>query len=210
MIFQQISVGGNKNFAYYICDDLKREAAFVDPSFSPEKLLVIADEMGVRVKYVINTHSHEDHTNGNQKVVKETKAKIVGYGVKGRNTIAVKDGDELEIGGAKLRILYTPGHTDDSICILADHNLVTGDTLFVGRVGSTRTKDDALKQYQSLQRLMEELPDDTDIFPGHDFGVRPLSTLRYEKDNNPFLNTKDFNEFVFLKRYWAKKLKKNG
>jgi glyoxylase-like metal-dependent hydrolase (beta-lactamase superfamily II) len=207
MIFQQISVGGRKNFGYYICDEQKKEAAFIDPSFSPEKLLGIAEEMGAAVKYVINTHSHEDHTNGNKKVVKETGAVVAGYGLKGKKTLRLKNGSKIELGGSILDIIHTPGHTNDSICIKAEHNLITGDTLFVGRVGSTKTIKDARKQYESLQKLMETIPNDTDVFPGHDFGVRPLSTIRYEKDNNPFLNTKNFEEFVFLKRYWAKKKK---
>lgn len=208
MIFQQISVGGKKNFAYYLCDENQNSAIFVDPSFSPEKLLVIAEEMGAEVKYVINTHSHDDHVNGNKKVASETGATVVGYGVKGKKTLSVEDGSELELGETVLHIYHTPGHTDDSICIRADQNLITGDTLFVGRVGSTKTVADAKKQYESLQKLVENLANDTDVFPGHDFGVRPLSTIRYEKDNNPFLNTKSFEEFVFLKRYWAKKRKK--
>lgn len=203
--FQQISVGGEKNFGYYLCDEQERVCAFIDPSFTPEKFFVIAKEMSAEVKYVINTHSHKDHTDGNKEVQKQTKAKLVGYGVKGKNTIKVKDGSELELGNSTIKIIHTPGHTKDSICIHIDNYVLTGDTLYVGMVGGTESKKDAKTLYESLQRLATMLPDGTEVFPGHDLGVRPFSTIRYEKDNNPFLNVKDFKEFLFLKWYWAKK-----
>lgn len=193
-----------------MCSEHEGVAALIDPSFAPEKFLVIAEEMGVKIQYVFNTHGHEDHTNGNETVLKKTDAILVGFGVNGRNTISVQDGSEIQLGSTVVRILHTPGHTDDSITIFADNNIVTGDTLFVGRVGSTKFREDARKQYDSLKRLLVELPDDADMFPGHDVGVRPFSTLRYERDNNPFLNAKDFNEFIYLKRFWAKREKEKS
>ncbi len=205
MIFQQITVDGKENFGYYLCDESENVAAFVDPSYTPEKFLVIAKEMGAEVLYVINTHSHKGHANGNKEVLKQTKAKLVGYGVKGRRVIPVKNESTLMLGQTELTFYHTPGHTKDSICVLADKNLITGDTLFVGAVGSTENQQEAQTLYDTLHNLMDVMPDDVNIFPGHDKGVRPFSTIRYEKDNNPFLNTQGFKEFMFLRQYWAKK-----
>jgi hydroxyacylglutathione hydrolase len=204
VIFQQISTGGMKNFGYYICDEQAQVAAFVDPSFMPEKFLVMAGEMNAKVQYVFNTHGHEDHTNGNEAIQKKTGAKVVGFNVKGRGTIRVEDGAELALGGVTIRVIHTPGHTEDSICLRVGDCLLTGDTLFVGKVGSSPLTDDARQLFNTLHNLMK-LPDASEIYPGHDFGLRPFSTLRNEKDNNPFLNTASFNEFVLLKRYWAQK-----
>ncbi len=204
VIFQQFSVGGEKNFGYFIADEQACVAALVDPSYVPEIFLAIAGEINARVQYVFNTHSHEDHTNGNEAIQKKTGAKVVGFDVKGRGAVSVEDGAELTLGAVKVKVIHTPGHTPDSICLVIDGYLLTGDTLYVGKVGGTAQAEDGLRLYDSLRKLMH-LPDESEVYPGHDFGLRSSATLRNEKDNNPFLYTRNINEFMLLRQYWAKK-----
>jgi len=208
MIFEQIRTGGDRNFAYLIGDEETKRAALVDPSNSPDACVDHAESRGLTVVYVINTHGHYDHTDGNQTACRRTGAKVVGYGR--RAEVSVGDGDRLGLGKLSLEILHTPGHTDDCICILAEGYLVTGDTLFVGKVGGTDFSSGAQQEFESLKKLMQ-LPDDTSIWPGHDYGVAPTSTIGHEKETNPFIQRLgDFDDFVDLKRNWAEYKRKHG
>ncbi len=109
----------------------------------------------------------------------------------------------INIGTVKLEIITAPGHTPDSICIKAGTNLVTGDTLFVGKVGGTYSIEDAVAEFESLKKIMS-LPPETEIWPGHNYGVKPHSTVAYELENNPFiLRLADFDSFLWLKQNWA-------
>jgi glyoxylase-like metal-dependent hydrolase (beta-lactamase superfamily II) len=209
MIFQQIPVGGDRNFAYLVGDEASGLAAVVDPAFHPEKVLDEVEAHGLRVKYVINTHDHYDHTSGNAAVLQKTGAQLVGYGV-GSGGVSVKDGDELELGELRLRIIHTPGHTPDSICILAQNNLMTGDTLFVGKVGGTGFGADAREEYDSLHAKLLLLPDEVEVWPGHDYGVQPRSTIGHEKKTNPFLLRENFEAFLDLKKNWLAYKEEHG
>jgi glyoxylase-like metal-dependent hydrolase (beta-lactamase superfamily II) len=111
--------------------------------------------------------------------------------------------------------LCTPGHTEDSICVLVKApgepgKLVTGDTLFVGKVGGTGYGDDARAEYDSLHEKLLRLPDDTEVWPGHDYGVAPSSTIGREKKTNPFLLCESFETFVELKRNWLRYKAEHG
>jgi glyoxylase-like metal-dependent hydrolase (beta-lactamase superfamily II) len=166
-----------RNFAYLIGDDVTKGAAVVDPSFDPAKILAIAKQHDLTIKYLINTHDHYDHVDGNDYILANTKAEL----------LQPKDGEEINLGTVKLKIIATPGHSDDSICILVDrHKLITGDTLFVGSVGRVWSKDGAKAQVKSLQKLMQ-LPEETEVYPGHDYGDRPVSTIEIEKQTNPYI-----------------------
>ncbi len=203
MIFEQIRVGGYRNFSYLIGDEKRDAAAVVDPSFSPQRVLEIAESHGLIIIYIINTHSHGDHINGNHYLRTKTGAKILGY--EGRSSdldVGVKDGEVIELGTLKLNIIHTPGHTDDGICILVEGRLLTGDTLFVGKVGGTDYGSGAKQQYESLHRKLLVLDDSVKIYPGHDCGVKPSSTMEEEKRSNPFLLQSSFEDFVSLKKNW--------
>ena len=120
------------------------------------------------------------------------------------------DGDFLDLGDLKIQVLLTPGHTPDSICIKAGDRLVTGDTLFVGKVGGTYGADDAREEFFSLKKLMS-LPPETTVWPGHDYGVRPHSTIGDELKNNPFITRlNDFDDFLWLKQNWAEYKKEHN
>ena len=209
MIFEQVRVGGDRNFAYIVGDEQSKEAAAVDPSCNPELVLTKIKDYGLTLTYVINTHGHYDHTGGNSYMLQHTDAKLAAYGA-GRTGIDVKDGDVLKLGALDLAIIHAPGHTADGICILADGKLMTGDTLFVGKVGGTGFGKDARAEYDALHRKLLTLPGETEVWPGHDYGVAPTSTIDHEKKTNPFLLCTSFDAFVDLKKNWAEYKRVHG
>ncbi len=209
MFFKQLKLGGDRNFSYIIGDEVSREAAVVDPAYRPDEILRIADENNFKIKYIINTHGHHDHTGGNQELKDRTDAELIFFDcdIQGRR---IRDGEEIYLGETPLTIIHTPGHTHDSICILAEGKLMTGDTLFVGKVGGTSTDRSAKEEYDSLHKKLLVLPDETEVYPGHDYGVRPSSTIGDERSGNPFLIQPDFNSFLYLKNHWTEYKKKHG
>jgi glyoxylase-like metal-dependent hydrolase (beta-lactamase superfamily II) len=201
MIFEQILIGGDRNFAYLVGDERSRKAAVVDPAYHPEKLLEKAEKHSLKIKYVINTHDHYDHNSGNDYILKRTGADLVGYGLR-KPAISIKDQEELLLGGLKIKFIYTPGHTSDSICILTENKLMTGDTLFVGKVGGTGFGQDARQEYDCLHKKLMVLPDEVEVWPGHDVGLAPSSTIGKEKKTNPFLLRESYESFLDLKKNW--------
>ncbi len=212
MIFEQIAVGGDRNFAYLVGDDETRRAAVVDPAFNPELVLERASAHGLDIVYLLNTHAHYDHAGGNEVVLARTAAEWV---MRPRSQDEPPAPRTLSLGRLTLELLPTPGHTPDSVCIHVQEpgspgKLITGDTLFVGKVGGTDYEAGARAEYDSLHRVLLALPDETEVWPGHDVGVRPHSTIGDERRTNPFLLRKSFEEFVELKRGWLAYKKAHG
>jgi glyoxylase-like metal-dependent hydrolase (beta-lactamase superfamily II) len=206
-IFEQIRTGGDRNFGYLIGDRGAGVAALIDPSYDPKTLVERATAQGLEIKMIINTHGHSDHTNGNRRARKLTGAPLAAHrSASSRPDIELEDGQSLKIGSLSLRFLHVPGHADDHVLIhLAEQQVaITGDLLFVGKIGGTGSDREARVEYESLRRVIAELPDDTTIWPGHDYGCRPSSTIALEKATNPFLRCGDFDDFLKLKRSWAK------
>ena len=187
-----------QNFAYVIGDEKARIAAIVDPAWEVQKLLDICRDLGLKVTLVINTHTHHDHIEGNNLVARETGAKIVMHeSSRLRKDIAVKDGDTIEIGALKAKVIHTPGHCPDHICILVDGKLLTGDLLFVGECGRTDLPgSNPSDMYESLFHKILPLQDSIEVYPGHDYGGRPSSTIGYERKNNYVLKPRTREEFV--------------
>ena len=210
MIFEQIRTGGDRNFAYLVGDETTGEAVVVDPANDPEKVLARAAHHGLEVVYLVNTHGHYDHAGGNDTVLARTGAKLLRAGPGG-----VADGETFSLGEVGFTCIHTPGHTPDSMCVLftapgGPGRLVTGDTLFVGKVGGTGYGEDARAEYDSLHGKLMTLPEDTEVWPGHDYGTAPSSTIGREKRTNPFLLRESFEAFVELKRNWAAYKKEHG
>lgn len=211
MFFKQLKAGGDRNFSYIIADETTCEAAVIDPASSPDEELSVLKQRGLTLKYIINTHDHFDHTGGNVFLAERTGAKIAMHeSARSHCDIGMGDGDVLLLGSLGLKIIHTPGHTYDSICILVEKELVTGDTLFVGKVGGTGYGSDARDEYDSLHNKLMTLPADTRVWPGHDYGVRPSSTIGDEKCENPFILRDSFESFVELKRNWLEYKRKHG
>ncbi len=211
MIFYQIDAGGDRNFAYLMADTDNGRAALFDPPPDTERYMPLVTKHGLTVDYVVVTHGHDDHTWGADRAKQETGGKVVAHPSNPtRIDIAVEDGDTLELGSVALKVFHTPGHTGDSICILGADKLVTGDTLFVGKVGGTGYGNDARQEYDSLHGKLMKLDDSIEVYPGHDYGVAPSSTIGNERATNPFLLRKSFEDFVDLKKNWLQYKKEHG
>jgi hydroxyacylglutathione hydrolase len=196
--FKQIQQHGD-NFSYIIADQSTKQAAVVDSSFNASEIIKIIKTNKLELKYIINTHGHSDHTAGNTELRSLFKAKLVTY--KQSKTpcdIAVEDGDELSLGKISLRIIYSPGHTPDSICILVNkEKLLTGDTLFVGECGRTDLPGGNSKiMYDSLFNKLLKLGDAVEVFPGHDYGSKGSSTIGEESKSNYTLQPRSLEGFI--------------
>ncbi len=198
MILEQIPLGMGKNFAYIFGDETTREAAVIDPGYNVEKIFKQIQQLKVHVKYIFNTHSHGDHVSGNSQMKEKTGAKIVAHVKSPRpKDITVRDQDTLEIGRLKVKVIHTPGHTPDGICLLVDNKLFTGDTLFVGECGRTDlSSSSAEDMYHSLFDKILALDDDVEVYPGHDYGSKPSSTIGYERKTNYTLEKRTLEEFI--------------
>lgn len=188
MLFKQIKAVGD-NFSYIIADTETKEAAVVDPSFNIKPIIKILEENILRLKYIICTHNHFDHTAEADFFKARFAAKVVAHKLSSiERDIEVEDGSVIDVGSIKITVIHTPGHTEDSICLLFDNKLLTGDTLFVGGYGRTDLPGgDAEKLYHSLYGKILKLDDSIEIYPGHDYGPTPSSTIGFEKICNPAL-----------------------
>jgi hydroxyacylglutathione hydrolase len=194
-------------------DRAAKKAVLIDPAFSPEMMVERATAQGLTITHIINTHGHSDHINGNAKAVALTGAPIAAHpDCPSMPDIMLKDNSELQVGTLTLQFVYTPGHIDDHLVVYEKQNalLITGDLIFVGKVGGTDNDADARVEWDSLQRVLKTFPDHATIWPGHDYGVRPASTLALERESNPFLQCADVDDFLRLKKEWAVYKKQMG
>lgn len=211
MLVKQFRMGGDRVFGYLVADSVSRQAAAIDPAYTPEQIAAWARDQGYTIVYVLNTHGHEDHTNGNNAMARLTGVQALGYGaIDPRTGTRLVDGATLPLGELAIRVIHTPGHAPDAVCYLVNGALFTGDTLFVGKVGGTDFGAGAEAEYRSLHDKLLTLPDDTVVFPGHDVGVAPTSTIGHERATNPFLLQPDYDAFLHLKRNWAAYKEEHG
>ena len=208
---KQIEVGEHAVYAYLIGDTQTGEAMVVDPADDVDVLISLAAESGLRISAIVNTHGHVDHIMGNAEMKAKTGAGIIIHEAEAAYLEkigdfwlemfaarksppadrVVRDGDELTVGAQRWRVLHTPGHTPGSICLYQASLGVclTGDTLFVGSVGRVDGPRSSGEQLlASIDNRLLTLPDDTLIYPGHNYGVAPFSTIAMERAENPFLN----------------------
>jgi hydroxyacylglutathione hydrolase len=207
--FLQLHLGGDRNFCYLIGDLKSGEAAAVDPGFKAGKFAEAATDRNLKIQKILLTHGHSDHVDEAGELARITKAAV--YAGKDENVpgaVAVNDGERLYLGKRPIVVYHTPGHTPGHTCYLFEKKLMTGDLLFCGKVGGTGRHfpgSSPEAEWKSLQRIMK-LPDDIQIFPGHDYyggqGSMQSSTVGYEKLNNPFLLCKSYQAFIHLKDTW--------
>ena len=202
----QMEVGLLQNFCEILYCPGTREAAIVDPAWEVDRLLREVERRDLRVTAALITHTHHDHIEGVDLLVEKTGAKVVvspreAERVRGpgRTLVDAIDGRTIAIGGRGVRALETRGHTIGGTCYLADGYVVTGDVMFVGGCGRTDfSGGDTAEMWRSLQRLMR-LPEETRVYPGHNYGETETSTIAHEIRSNPFLRCATFEEFRALR-----------
>lgn len=204
----QVEVGLLQNFNELIADPASGECAVVDPAYEPDRLLRLAAERSLRLTTVLVTHTHHDHIDAVEAICAATAA-VVRVGAReadnvhraapSARVVPVADGEEVPIGGLRLRAISTPGHTVDGMSYYTGEAVITGDTLFVGGVGRTDFPGgDPGTLFRSLQKILA-LPEETRVYPGHDYGATPTSTVAWERDTNPYLRCRTAEEFIALR-----------
>lgn len=208
MIFKQIPVGMMANFVYLIGCESTKKAAVVDPSADAPELHALVEENGLEIEYIFATHGHGDHVGGvSSLLARATGAKVVVHSgdaqaLKGAGIptdVIVEDGDKVKIGKIEVEVIHTPGHTPGGMCLLVEGKLITGDTLFVGNCGRSDLPGGSMEQlFDSLHKRIKALDDDIEVYPGHDYGVQPTSTIGREKATNPTLTCTTLEEFAMV------------
>lgn len=194
----QIPVGNMQNFSYIIYDEHEKVGAIIDPSWDLEKIFEFLEKNNISAKFIINTHTHFDHVLGNDQVAEITKAAIIQHE---KSTLkkdrSVREGEIINIGQVELEVLYTPGHSEDSICLIMNkESIITGDTLFVGNIGRVDLPGSSpANMYDSLSRVAK-LDGSLVVYPGHNYGMTPTSTILNERTNNTMLNFKSKQAFL--------------
>jgi len=197
MLFKQIKYRGD-NFSYIIADETSREAAIVDPSLNQDVLMKSIKDQKLKLNYIIDTHGHGDHTAGNDDLKRASGAQIVAHKISDvKKDVSVEDGDILKLGKITIKVIHTPGHTPDSISLLVDGKTLTGDALFIGECGRTDLPGgNPTDMYHSLFDKLGKLDDKIEVYPGHDYGPKPSSTIGEQKRTNYVLEKRTLEEFL--------------
>lgn len=197
MRLEQIRSCGD-NFSYLVWDEDSLDAVAIDPGFNPERVVSVARKEGVKVRLAIATHHHADHSSGLLAMKKELGTEVAAHRSSPiEKDLGLEDGQEIAIGGLLVRVIHTPGHTTDGISVIIDGAVFTGDTLFVGECGRTDLPGgDSEALYRSLFGKLLKLPDGMKVYPGHDYGSRPSSTIGEERRTNYTLKDRTLEEFV--------------
>ncbi|MDR3782109.1 MAG: MBL fold metallo-hydrolase [Candidatus Nitrosotalea sp.] len=198
MKVHQLKVGNMQNFTYVLEDEDTREAVIIDPSWDLDLVIETLERNALKVKYVINTHHHFDHTIGNDAIVKYTKSKILQHESSTlKNDMRLTNGEKIKFGNSELTVMHTPGHSKDSICLVGDGKIFSGDALFVGNCGRVDLPGgSAIELYHSLFDIIYKLDDNLMLYPGHNYGTSPNSTIGKEKKTNFVLQPRTEEEFV--------------
>jgi sulfur dioxygenase len=202
MIFKQIFDTESSTYTYLIASAKGREAVIIDPVIeNVDNYIKVLRELDLKLVKVIDTHIHADHVTGATKLKKATNCTTL----MGEHTpadaveIKVKDGEIIEIDNLKIKSLYTPGHTSDSYSFLLDNYLFSGDTLLINGTGRTDFQNGSSKDaYNSLFNNILKLPEETLVYPGHDYNGKFSSTIGNEKKYNPRLQVKSEDEYIDL------------
>ena len=202
MIFKQVFDTKTSTYTYLIASAKGREAVIIDPVLeNVEEYISVLKQLDLKLVKVIDTHIHADHITGASKLKQATNC----ITIMGEHTpadtveIKVKDDEIIDIDNLKIKSMYTPGHTSDSYSFLLDNYLFTGDTLLINGTGRTDFQNGSSKDsYNSLFNNILKLPEETLVYPGHDYNGKFSSTIGKEKKYNPRLQVKSEDEYIDL------------
>ena len=202
MIFKQVFDTKSSTYTYIIASGKGREAVIIDPVIeNVESYIRLLNELDLKLVKVIDTHIHADHVTGASKLKRATNCSTL----MGEHTpadaveIKVKDDEIIKIDQIEIKAMYTPGHTSDSYSFLMDNYLFSGDTLLINGTGRTDFQNGSSKDaYNSIFNRLLKLPEDTILYPGHDYNGKECSTIGNEKKFNPRLQVKNVDEYVEL------------
>jgi hydroxyacylglutathione hydrolase len=204
LLIQQYEIGPLNNFLYLLGDPETMEMAIVDPAWDVDFLCKEAKRLGYKITKVFLTHAHPDHVNGLDKLlsiypvpVYISKFEYPPLRPKTQDLIDVTEKDKLTVGKITFDILHTPGHTPGCQCFLTQGQLIAGDTLFIDGCGRCDLPgSDPRQMYHSLYNILMKLPDDTVVYPGHNYGNTPTDTIGGQKQTNPYMQCISLNEFL--------------
>ena len=200
MIFKQLFETKSSTYTYLIASAKGREAVIIDPVLeNVDEYISHLKELDLKLVKVIDTHIHADHITGASKLKSNTNCTII----MGENSpaetvdIKLKDDEIIEIDQLKIRAMFTPGHTSDSYSFLMDNYLFSGDTLLINATGRTDFQNGSSKDaYYSLFHKLLKLPDQTILYPGHDYNGKKSSTIGKEKEHNPRLQVDNVDQYI--------------
>jgi hydroxyacylglutathione hydrolase len=213
---RQLELGPMQNFVYLLGDSEARVCVVVDPAWDIDTIVDTAAADDLTIVGALVTHTHQDHVGGSlaswgmpgripgvEELLGRVPARVYVHKAEheflpglGSDLVKVDNHDTLDVGRLTIRFLHTPGHTPGSQCFLVDGRLISGDTLFIGSCGRTDLPgSDPSEMYDSLTRRLGALPDDTVLFPGHNYGG-PSSTIGDEKRHNPFMRMTALGDFL--------------
>ena len=200
MIFKQVFDQKSSTYTYIIASAEGREALIIDPVIdNVDEYIKLLKNLNLKLVKVIDTHIHADHITGANQLKKKTKCVTI----MGEHTptdaveIKVKDEEIIQLDQLKIKALYTPGHTSDSFSFLMNNCLFSGDTLLINGTGRTDFQNGSAKDaYNSIFNILLKLPDETLLYPAHDYKGEKVSTIGKEKKNNPRLQVNNVDEYV--------------
>jgi sulfur dioxygenase len=200
MIFKQVFDKKSSTFTYLIASSEGREALIIDPVIeNVDNYIQLLNELDLKLVKVIDTHIHADHVTGASKLKDKTKClTIMGDHTPADSVeIKVKDGELIKLDQLQLRAIYTPGHTSDSFSFLMNNYLFSGDTLLINGTGRTDFQNGNPKDaYDSIFNKLLKLPDETLLYPAHDYKGENVSTIGKEKKLNPRLQVENVNQYI--------------
>lgn len=219
LYFKQIEMGPMQNYVYLIGSLETRKVAVVDAAWEIDEILRLAAQDDMEVTHAFVTHTHPDHVGGRfagkeiegvEELLSKCKAKVIVHkaeaeflkGLSASDIIKAESGDKVDVGGIEIQLLHTPGHTPGSQCFLVDNRIVSGDTLFIGSCGRIDLPgSDPEQMYYSLTQKLMALPDETVLFPGHNYSAQSTSTMGDEKQHNPYLQFRSLKQFLAAMGY---------